>query len=394
VGAAELVDGVHRLSDKGVDGKVEISWTDLIRFKRTFTDPVPESREKTFSEAGITTFHGHARFVGPTVLEIGDERIDAGHVLVASGARPIPLSFANADLMTDSEQFMELGRLPNTIVFVGGGYISFELAHIARSAGARVTILERDRPLEQFDPDLVDMLVGRTRDMGIEVRLGARVLKIEPRTNGLTVHIACSNERMTFDAELVVHGAGRVADIDDLGLQEGEVAHDQHGVIVNEYMQSVSNPNVYAAGDAAKSGPPLTPVASLQARVVAENLVSGNRRRLRYPPVPSVVFTLPPLASVGLREDQAWQQGKRFTTTHGTTSSWYSSRRVGQRWSGYKLLFESGTGRIIGAHVFGPSADDLINVFAMAIEHRYTAQDFQNVLFAYPTVASDIEYMM
>jgi glutathione reductase (NADPH) len=284
--------------------------------------------------------------------------------------------------------------MPDSILFVGGGYISFELAHIARSAGARVTVVERDRPLDQFDPDLVAMLVGRTREMGIDVRTGTRVLRIEPHGDCRRVHAACGNERMTFDADLVVHGAGRAADIDDLGLQEGEVAHDEHGVIVNEYMQSVSNPAVYAAGDAAKSGPLLTPVASLQARVAAENLLEGNRRRLRYPPVPSVVFTLPPLASVGLREEQAWQQGKRFTTTHGPTSSWYSSRRVGEGCSGYKLLFESGSGRLIGAHVLGPNAHELINVFAMGIEHRYTAQDFQDTLFAYPTAASDIGYMM
>jgi glutathione reductase (NADPH) len=199
-----------------------------------------------------------------------------------------------------------------------------------------------------------------------------------------------------MEADMVVHGAGRVPEIDDLNLDAAGVKWDQQGVAVNEYLQSVSNPAVYAAGDAAASGAPrLTPVATYHRRIAATNLLDDkNRQSTDHTVVPSVVFTIPPLASVGLLESIARHRGLAFDVRHGDTASWYSSRRVGETHSGFKVLVERPSGRILGAHVLGPHADDVINIFAMAMRTGGTASSLKEILFAYPTAGSDIPYMV
>ena len=162
---------------------------------------------------------------------------------------------------------MELDVFPQRVVFVGGGYISFEFAHVAARVGAEATILHRGpRPLAGFDHDLVDLLVERTRELDVDVQLETVVEEIEKASDGLVVHASTANEKRTFMADTVVHGAGRVPEIDDLGLDAAGIEWDaRKGVKVNEYLQSVSNSSVYAAGDAAASGGlPLTPVAGYE----------------------------------------------------------------------------------------------------------------------------------
>lgn len=395
VGAAEVVDAARRFAGHGVSGTAAIQWPELMRFKRTFTDPVPAGREEALAKAGIATFHGRARFVGPTTVAVNDEVLNTRHVHVATGARPADLELPGAAYLTTSDQFLELDALPGRIVFVGGGYVSFELAHVAARAGTQVTVVHRgQRPLEAFDPALVALLVERTRQAGIDLRLGTPVERIEKTDDSFRVTARAQDEPVTFEADMVVHGAGRVPAIDDLDLDTAGITHDKHGITVNEYMQSVSNPAVYAAGDAAKGGLPLTPVASFESHVAASNLLDGNHRTIAYPPIPSVVFTLPPLASVGLQEKEAREQGLKFKVNHARTSTWFSSRRVGEDVSGYKVLVEETTGHILGAHLFGPHADEVINLFALAMQARMTAADLKRTIFAYPTVGSDMPHML
>lgn len=395
VGAADAIDGARRLREKGVEGEVRIRWRELMQFKRTFTEPVPPAREQALAEAGITTFHGTARFIGPTSLEVGGERLESRHVHIATGSKPADLPIRGGEHLTTSDQFLALDELPRSVVFLGSGYIAFELAHVSASAGAKVTMLEMlDRPLAGFDQDLVSILAERTRSMGIDLRVKTRVEAIEKRQDVLVVHATSDAGPVVVETDMVVHSAGRVPDVGDLDLETAGVEHDKRGIVVNEFMQSVSNPAVYAAGDVAKGGLPLTPVASFEAHVAASNILEGNHKKIEYPPIPSVVFTLPPLASVGLHEDEARDQGLRFKTNHERTSSWYSSRRVGEEASGYKVLVEEQTGKILGAHLLGPHAEELINLFAMAMRCGMTSRDIKKSILAYPTIGSDMPYMV
>lgn len=396
VGAAELVDWSDRMRGKGVRGDdVGIDWPELMRFKRTFTDPVAQQREQSFIQADIAIFHGLARFVGSSSVKVGDELLEGNRVVIATGAGPIKLPIPGAEYLITSEQFLELNELPLSLIFVGGGYISFEFAHVAARAGAEVTILHRGvRPLARFDPDLVNQLVQRTRELGVEIHLQTELKEVRQAAGRFLLTASSGGEGREFQADMVVHGAGRVPEIEDLNLRTAGVEYGTQGVQVNEYLQSVSNGAVYAAGDAAAGGPPLTPVAGYEGQIVAANLLQGNHRKVEYRAVPSVVFTVPPLAAVGCSQQEASENGLRFRTHHETTSSWYSSRRIGERYSGFKVLIEEGSGRILGAHILGPHAEEVINLFALAIQCGLNAKDLASLNYAYPTHASDISYMV
>ena len=397
VGAAEAVDWAGRMKGNGVTAKeLRIDWSELMRFKRTFTEPVPAAREKGFSRAGIVTFHGAARFTGPNSLQVGADVIESRHLVIAAGLKPASLNISGEQALTVSDRFLELETLPPRIVFIGGGYISMEFAHVASVAGADVTVLHRgSRPLTGFDPDLVEMVVAGLRERGVHLQLNTAAESVETDGRSLRLTAARGAEKLTFEADMVVHGAGRVADIDDLGLDAANVQWDSHGVKVNAHLQSVSNPAVYAAGDAAASGSPqLTPIAGYEGGIVAANLLHGNRETAEPGPVPTVAFTIPPIAAVGLGEEQALAAGIRFRKTFGPTERWYSSRRIGETHSGFKILIDEDSDRIVGAHLLGHNADELINLFTMAIQSGIRAADLRKMIFAYPTHASNLHYML
>ena len=396
VSAGEAVHEPRDMAGRGItDPGLAIDWPALMGFKRAEVDSLPATFLEGYAKAGIDVIAGRARFVGPRTLAVNDDRVTGRHLLIASGARPAPLGVPGEELVDTSDRFLELDNLPRRIVFVGGGFISFEFAHLAVRAGADVAIVHRGaRPLEGFDPDLVGLLVDRTRELGVKVELSTAVARVERASTGLAVIGRSGGGERRFEADLVIHGAGRMPDLDDLDLAAGGVARERRGITVNQYLQSATNPAVYAAGDAAASGPPLTPKAGHDTEVVAENLLEGNQRTASYEGIASAVFTVPALAAVGLGEEAARSKGLRFRVQWQNTSSWFSSKRVAEKASGFKTLVEEGTDRILGAHLLGPHAEEVINLFALAIRFGLKASEVKQTLFAYPTSASDVPFML
>ncbi|MFW8635868.1 dihydrolipoyl dehydrogenase family protein [Cribrihabitans pelagius] len=391
---AEAVDAAQRLEGKGVTGETRIDWPALMKHKESITEPVPESMESGLKEAGVRTLHGRARFTAEDRLAIdGHGEIAFRHALIATGAKPRPLEFPGAEKLIDSTDFLNLAELPRRIVFVGGGYISFEFAHIAARAGAQVTILDRGaRQLKMFDPDLVDMLIERSRAAGIEIVAEAAIEQVEDKDGAHRVIYRRANENHAIEADLVVHGAGRVPAIDHLDLAAAGIETEHGGVKVTPWLQSTSNPRVFAAGDAAASrGKPLTPVAVFEGKIVASNMLKDKRTEPDYTGVPSVVFTIPELARVGLLEEEARERGDvdvRFPDTSG----WFSQKRLGESHAGAKIITGK-EGQILGAHMFGPDYAELISVFSLAIKLGLTAAQLKAMPAAYPTGASDIGSM-
>ena len=397
IGAAEAIDWTRRMKGKGIHAaELQIDWPELMRFKRSFTEPVTKRREDDFAKAGIAAFHGRARLAGPTTIQVGEETLEGRYVVIAAGEAPADLGIPGAEHLTTSDQFLELDELPRRLLFIGGGYIAFEFAHVAALAGSQVTVLHRgQRPLALFDPDLVDQLVERTRELGIDLHLETEATGIEKISAQLIVQALAFGETRTFQTDMVVHSAGRVPELGDLNLDAAGIEWEKRGVRVNDFLQSVSIPAVYAAGDAAASGGlPLAPVASYEGLLVAANLLKGNHRKPNYLGIPSVVFTIPPLAAVGLSERGAREQNLKFRVKKEMTSTWYSSRRVAETYSGYKVLVEEGTDRILGAHILGSEAGEVINLFALAIRSGMRATDLKHMLFAYPTSGSNMTRML
>jgi glutathione reductase (NADPH) len=396
VSAAEAVHAARDLATTGVPaGALTIDWPALTRFKHALVDPTTERTEQTWARLGIEQVHGRARFVGPNTLAVGDERLIGRRVLIAAGSVPAPLGFPGAERLTTTDAFLDLARLPPDMIFVGGGYVAFEFAHVVARAGVRATIVHRGvRPLEGFDPDLVDALVERSRSLGIRVELETEVRGVEVAGGRLVVRGSRRGEERRLEADVAVHSAGRVPELEDLDLEAGGVKREKHGVSVNEYLQSVSNPAVYAGGDAAALGLKLTPKADHDASVLATNLLEGNHRAVNYAGIASAVFTLPPLATVGLTEAAARAAGLKFRTSRQDTSGWFNTRRLGEAVSGFKVLVEEDTGHVIGAHLLGPHADEVINLFALAVRARVPAEELRQALYAYPTHGSDVRFMV
>jgi glutathione reductase (NADPH) len=396
VGAADAIDHSRRMRGRGIGGgEPAIAWNELIRFKRSFTEPVPAMKEKSFAKEGIDAYHGRARFCGPRSIEVGDEVLDSRFILIAVGAVAMQLGVPGEEHLVTSTDFLELEQLPKTILLLGGGFIAAEFAHIAARAGAQVTVLEQaERMLTPFDPDLVGWLMDKFREIGIDVRLKTRVTAIERNRGEFSVRASSNGKDEVFQADLVVHAAGRVPDLEPLGLAAANVESDKGRLKLNEFLQSASNPAIYAVGDAAMRGPPLTPVASHDAKVAAANMLKGNHLKPNYLGVPSVAFTIPPIASVGLSETQAREQGLKFRVQKQRASNWYTARRVAEPVYGFKVLVEDGTDRVLGAHLVGPHGDEVINIFALAMRKGLTAEDLKTTIFAYPTGASDIGYML
>jgi glutathione reductase (NADPH) len=394
VGGAAALDHACRMHGKGIAGDVRIDWDALMAFKRTFTDPVPAKHEATYAAKGIDTYHARARFTARNALEVNGAALEARTILLAAGAEPVRLGIPGEEHLATSEQFLELAALPPRIVLVGGGYIAAEFAHIAARAGAKVTILQRaPRLLTRFDADCVGWLMEAFVRWGIDVRTRTTVRAIEKHGAAFIVHAQTEQQPVAIEAHLVVHAAGRAPALEALDLEAGGVQTEKGRLKLNEYLQSASNPSVYAAGDAAQAGPPLTPVSSHDAKVVAANILRGNHARPDYRGVPSVAFSIPPIAAVGLTEEAAREEGRQFRVRRGKASDWFTARQAAEPVYGYKVLID-GSERILGAHLVGPHADEVINVFALAIRHGLSADDLRSTMFAYPTAASDIGYML
>ena len=395
---AEIIDAARLMQGNGINpGEIRIDWADLVAFTRTFTGKMPGKIEASLDDKGVTTLHGSARFVDENTIEIdGKERLQADHILIATGSKPRPIDIPGAEHLTDSTEFMRMETLPKRILFIGGGFISFEFAHIAARAGSKVCVVDRgERPLKGFDADLVDKLVTRGGEAGVEVRRRTSLKSISWDGSSYFVTVETDGQTEDLQADLVVHGAGRVPAIDQLDLSAAGIEATDAGIAVNEYLQSRSNPAVYAAGDAADTqGAPLTPVAVFEGKVAASNMLKGNHTEPDYKGIPSVVFTIPELARVGMLEDEARAAGYQVRVAENDTSEWYSNIRVGEKCGATKIIIDDDTDKILGGHLLGHGYGELVNFLGLAMRLGLTTGDLKKMVSAYPSVGSDLGSML
>ncbi|GAB3245413.1 dihydrolipoyl dehydrogenase family protein [Arthrobacter pigmenti] len=394
---AEVVEAARLMRGKGVDnGDLSINWGELMNHKHGFTDPVPQSMEEDLRTHGVETLHGTATFTGPTSIDISGITYNVSKVLIATGATPRPLDVPGQEHLIDSTEFLNHEALPPRIVFVGGGFVSFEFAHIAARAGSSPVIVDRGaRPLKAFDADLVELLIDRGSEAGVEVQRGTSITGVEQTSDGYRVHIDRSGTSGTIDADLVVHGAGRVPDLSRLNLDAGHVAYGKHGVEVAGHLQSTTNADVYAAGDSADTaGMPLTPVAVIEAKVAASNMLKSGSTVPDYAAIPTAVFTIPELVRIGMLEHEARDSGLDVDVRYANTSGWYSNYRIGETAGATKILVDKSNDRIVGAHLFGAEYAELANTISMAMKHGLTIRQIKSTTATYPSIGSDLGSML
>jgi len=394
---AEIIDSARLMRGKGIDDAgLMINWPDLMKRKHGFTDPVPQHMEDGLADNGVETLHGHARFSAANQIKVDGTPYDADRFLIATGARPRPLDFPGHEHLIDSTDFLDLNALPARILFVGGGFISFEFAHLAVRAGSTAVIVDRgERPLKNFDPDLVELLVDRGREVGVDLRRSTTISAVKRGDRGYQVTLERAGGRQTIETDLVVHGAGRVADLATLGLDAAGVEWGERGVSVDGHLQSTANPGVWAAGDSADTpGMPLTPVAVSEAKVAASNMIKGTTTIPDYAGIPTAVFTIPELVRVGMLEAEANEHGINLDVRYSDTGGWYSNYRIGETTAAAKILIDRSNDQIVGAHLLGAEYAELVNTIGLAIKLGLTRRQLKSATAAYPTVGSDLGSML
>lgn len=396
VAAAETLDAIAGAGVQHIEiGAPRLDWSALIARERSFTEGVPEAFAQSLARRGIDLLRGRARFTGPREVVVDGETLSAGKIVVASGSRPRELPLPGAEHLITSEDILNLEALPESLVFIGGGAIALEFSHVLARAGCRVTILEAaPRILPALEEAAVERLREATERLGIEVLTDVEVAAISAASGGLEVGFTRQGEERTLTAALVANGAGRVADVEGLDLDAGQVAHEGPRIEVTEHLRSVSNPDVYAAGDALAGSAQLSPLATYEGRLAGENIVHGDRRVPEYRSVPSVVFSVPALASVGLTEAQAREQGLRFDARETDMRGWLSARLYGSETAYAKVLVEKDSSKILGAHLVGKRAEELIHLFAMAMRFDVSADALGSMVYVFPTFASDVPSMI
>jgi glutathione reductase (NADPH) len=344
---------------------------------------------------GVEVIRDHGRFAGPNAVAVGGETLEAKHIVIATGSTPRRLPFPGAEVMITSDDVLSERSLPASVVFVGGGVIALEFSHVYARAGAKVTILEAlPRLLDNMDADAVAQLRGETERIGVTIQTGVEIRRIERTADRLRVVYQEGGSERAVEAERVVNGAGRVANVDGLDLAAGQIQSERRRMVLDAHLRSTSNPAVYVCGDAVAEHAQLSPIATYEGRIVGRNIVDGPKHTPDYTGIPACVFTVPALASVGLTQAAAEEKGIELRVAVNDMREWLSGRTYAEATAWAKVLIDRKTDRIVGAHIVGHSGEELIHIFALAIKHGITASDLGDFVYGFPTFSADIKSML
>src|SRR5882757_1665840 len=376
-------------------GKPKLDWAALIDREKDMIKDIPANLARSMAHRNVEVIKGHAVFASPTTIRVGDRLLEGKHIVIATGSKPRPLPIPGAAHMITSDEMLSERKLPGSVIFVGGGVISLEFGHVYARAGANVTILEAlPQLLPALDKDAVARLQTENERIGISVRTAISVKRIEPADGRLRVVFTHGGEERSIEADRVVNGAGRVANIDALDLATGHIEHANGRVALDNHLRSRSNPGVHVCGDAVPTSPQLSPIATYEGDIVGRNIVEGPKYSPDYASMATSVYTVPALAAVGLTETAARQKGMSVEVHHNDMLEWFSARTYAETVAWSKVVVDKATDRILGAHFVGHAGQELVNIFGLAMRFGITAGQIRDNIYAYPTFASDIRHML
>ena len=395
VAAGHALHEIERAKVHGITvGKPTLDWPALIDREKQMISHIPGALGRLMSDRGVEVIWGHAAFVGPNAVAVADRRIEAGHIVIATGSKPRALPIPGAEHMITSDDVLSERELPREVVFVGGGVIALEFGHVYARAGAKVTILEvLPRLLPAMDADAVAQVHAESEQIGIAIKTGVKVKRIEPSRGRLRVIFEHGGAEHTVEADRVVNGAGRVANVDTLDLDAGQVRRRDGRIELDDHLRSTSNPAVHVCGDVLSS-PQLSPIATYEGQIVGRNIVEGPKHRPDYASIPSCVYTVPALASVGLTEAKAQELGYKIKIHSNDMRDWLSSRTYNEAVAWAKVIVDEATDRILGAHMVGHAGEELIHIFAFAMKFGISAGQIRDTVYAFPTYSADIKSML
>lgn len=387
--AASINHSLNHLLGSGIDGFSKIDWNKLVFNKNEFLDSDFKKIIELFKKENIEILNGYTEFVDKDSLSVDEKIYRADKYIIASGNRPKKLFIDGNTHIKSWDDFISLEWLPKSIVFIGGGIISFELAHIAKQAGSKVTIAHRNQTyLKNFEQDLVKDLIESSKKDGIRFVDDFEIKKIKESQNGYRL-VSTSNQ--VLEAQMVFQAIGTTPNIEDLNLDIVGVNVNERGIVVNSHMQT-SNPNIYAVGDVVDSLM-LAMVTDIEVNVAVRNILNDLEKEIDYSIVPTTIFTLPPLSSIGKTQKELDENSIEYTIRYEQTQNWLSSKSINQKHSSFKIYLDKDD-FILGAHILGHNSSEIINIFLMAMKYNIKAKDLTEVFWSYPTNISDIKSML
>jgi glutathione reductase (NADPH) len=396
VAAGQALHDIERASvhQIAVD-RPELDWAALIARERDIIRDIPKNLERAMVRREVEVIRGYGVFTAPDTIRIGNRTLQADHIVIAAGSKPRPLAIPGAEHMITSDEMLSASKLPESVIFIGGGVISLEFGHVYARAGSSVTILEAlPQLLPAMDIDTVAMLQAESERIGLQIRTDVRIERIEATGGRYRVIFTHEGIEKAAEADQVVNGAGRIADVDALGLAAGQVDHDNGRIAIDSYLRSTSNPHVYICGDAVPNSPQLSPIATYEGDLVGRNIVDGPKHSPDYANIATAVYTVPALAAVGLTEATAKTKGLSAKIHVNDMHDWFSARTYAETVAWSKIIVDRGSDLILGAHFVGHAGHELVNIFGLAMRFRIRASELREHIYAYPTFASDIKHML
>ncbi len=392
--AAGVAQSLRDAKDYGFDAAAGgHDWAALKARRDAFVLRLNGIYERNLETKGVAWVRGAARFLDKNTLEVNGERLTARHIVIATGGRPIVPELPGAQLGIVSDGFFELEKRPQRVAIVGSGYVACEFAGAFRELGSEVELLiRRDHPLMSFDAMLGKSLMREMREQGIAVHQQV-VPKSAREASGLkTLTAQDGREFPGFDC--LLWAVGRAPNVAGLALDKAGVALDDSHYVVTDGFQNTNVPGVYAIGDVTGRAA-LTPVAIAAGRRLSDRLFGGRTdRRLDYSMIPTVVFTHPPIGTIGASEAEARaQHGDAVKAYVADFTPMYHAFTARKTHTDMKLVCVGPEQRIVGCHIIGTGADEMLQGFAVAIRMGATKRDFDDTVAIHPTSAEELVTM-
>ncbi|MFI3256068.1 MAG: glutathione-disulfide reductase [Psittacicella sp.] len=393
--AANIADTINKYSkDYGFDSKISaFNFETLLNSRQKYISNIHNSYAKTFNNNGITIVHGTAKFVNSKELEVNGNLYSAPHILIATGGRPVDIDIPGGQYGINSNGFFELEKVPEKVAIVGAGYIAVELAGILNSLGAEVDIVIRNNyPLRTFDRMISKTVKDNLKDSGVNIHTYANPAKVTKEDGSYIINLS---DGRTIETDLVIWAIGRTPSNNRLGLSATEVNIDENGYIIVDKFQNTTVNGIYALGDNTKA-PQLTPVAVAKGRALAERLFNEKENLfVDTTLVPTVVFTHPPVGTIGLTEEQACKKyGKdNLSIYYSKFTSMLSAVTSHKEACKMKIICVGENEKVIGFHGVGLGMDEILQGFAVAIKMGATKADLDSTIAIHPTAAEEFVTM-
>jgi glutathione reductase (NADPH) len=394
--AAHIAEAIHRFGpDYGFDTALQrFDWATLVRNRDAYIDRIHASYESGLERNKVDLIVGFARFVDSRTVDVGGERITADHILIATGGRPTRPDIPGAEHGIDSDGFFALTAMPRRTAVVGGGYIAVELAGVLHAIGSDTHLFVRKHaPMRYLDPMLSETLVEAMRADGPTLHTDALPKAVHKNDDGsLTLELASGARHVT---DCIVWAIGRTPHTAMLNLPAAGVEVDQRGYIVVDQFQNTSSAGIYAVGDVTGQAE-LTPVAVAAGRRLSERLFNDKpHEHLDYRNIPTVVFSHPPIGTVGLTEPEARQQyGEEAVKVYRASfTAMYTAVTRHRQPARMKLVCVGPEEKIVGIHSIGAGTDEILQGFAVALKMGATKRDFDNTVAIHPTAAEEFVTM-